>query len=549
MNRVFDNACFLGYVNQVSPQGVRIHFPSSKLLNNFRYEGTLFNGANVGDFVVIEGVRYGFLARIVDLSLPDSERKSIDEKSIHESESIFHPIATAELLLSFDLYCPEKLEKTISHFPPLGAKVFACSENLLKNCIKLFGAQIDDQSNVYAEIGVLTSHRLPCAISINSIFNRHCAVVGTTGGGKSWTVARLIENLLAETNHKIILVDATGEYTNQQFLNSIVGEDSYFDCRHLSNSDFCLLFQESSPNTVAVLCDAIHSLKLKSIVPGEFSGKKTGKSQLDIQKLIHSHIHEFTDMSFDLSHLPEQIENECIKIHSSGKYELDSFKLGYCSHLITRVNLFLRNDVFTNALGIKKKDGVKDIIDVIDDFIRSDQQLLRLGFEKLSFDYSVREVIVDFIAGYLLNKARNRSFCECPLLLFIDEAHQFTNKRINTDEASSFSLKNIDSIAKECRKYGLFLCLSTQMPRDIPIGTLSQIGTFIVHRLINDQDRRTIESACSSANKNSLSLLPVLGAGEALLLGVDFPMPLTLKIKAPTNPPNSKTPKLTRVRQ
>ena len=223
-----------------------------------------------------------------------------------------------------------------------------------------------------------------------------------------------------------------------------------------------------------------------------------------------------------------------------------SFKLGYCSHLITRVNLFLCNDVFTNALGINKKPGAKDIIDVIKEFLKSDKQILRLGFENLPFDFSVREVIVDLIAGHLLKEARKRIFCEHPLLLFIDEAHQFTNKRINADDATSFSLKNIDSIAKECRKYGLFLCLATQMPRDILIGTLSQIGTFIVHRLINDQDRKTIENACSSASRASLALLPVLGAGEALLLGVDFPMPLTLKIKAPTHHPNSKTPVLSR---
>lgn len=549
MKKVFDNACFLGYVNQVSPQGVRIHFPSSKLLNNFRYEGTLFNGANVGDFVVIEGVRYGFLARIVDLSLPDSERKSIDEKSIHESESIFHPIATAELLLSFDLYCPDKLEKTVAHFPPIGAKVFACSENLLKDYIKSFGAQDDECCNIYAEIGSLSSHRLPCNVSINSIFNRHCAIVGTTGGGKSWTVARLIENILEKTNDKIILIDATGEYNNQSFLNSVVGIDSYFDCKYLSNADFCLLFQESSPNTVAALCDAIHSLKLRSLVPKEFSGQKIGMPQRDIQKLIHSHIHEFTNMTFDLSCLPQQIENECVRINNKGIYEQDSFKLGYCSHLIARVNLFLCNNVFTNALGINKKTEAKDIIDVIKEFLKSDKQILRLGFENLPFDFSVREVIVDLIAGHLLKEARTRIFCEHPLLLFIDEAHQFTNKRINADDATSFSLKNIDSIAKECRKYGLFLCLATQMPRDIPIGTLSQIGTFIVHRLINDQDRKTIENACSSASRTSLALLPVLGAGEALLLGVDFPMPLTLKIKAPIHRPNSKTPVLSKAQK
>lgn len=84
------------------------------------------------------------------------------------------------------------------------------------------------------------------------------------------------------------------------------------------------------------------------------------------------------------------------------------------------------------------------------------------------------------------------------------------------------------------------------MPRDIPVGTLSQMGTFIVHRLINEKDKQAIENAASSANRNSLSFLPILGEGEALLVGVDFPMPLLLKIGEPNRKPNSKTPKLSK---
>ncbi len=103
-------------------------------------------------------------------------------------------------------------------------------------------------------------------------------------------------------------------------------------------------------------------------------------------------------------------------------------------------------------------------------------------------------------------------------------------------------LDAFDQIAKECRKYGLFLCLSTQMPRDIPIGTLSQMGTFIVHRLINHFDKEAIANACSSANRNILSFLPILGEGEAILTGVDFLMPLSIKINPPEQEPDSRTP-------
>ena len=108
-------------------------------------------------------------------------------------------------------------------------------------------------------------------------------------------------------------------------------------------------------------------------------------------------------------------------------------------------------------------------------------------------------------------------------------------------------LDSFDSIARECRKYGLFLCLATQMPRDIPLGTLSQMGTFLVHRLINHKDKEAVESACSAANKSTLAYLPVLGAGEAILMGVDFPMPVMLKVNLPQTEPNSHTPQFKRL--
>ena len=84
MQNPFDSAFFIGYVNEVSAQGVHIHFPSANLLHDFRHYGSRFPGGNVGSYVVIEGAEYGFLAKIVSLSLPDSERKEITEKRFQE---------------------------------------------------------------------------------------------------------------------------------------------------------------------------------------------------------------------------------------------------------------------------------------------------------------------------------------------------------------------------------------------------------------------------------------------------------------------------------
>lgn len=546
----FNHNYFLGYINEVTPQSVKVHFPSSNLLDKFSHKGVFYAGGNVGNFIVIEGEEFGFLARLIEIILPNSEKATLSEKAIQHDETDFHPSGKAELLLSFSVFEPEKTEKTVSKYPAIGAKVYSCSDEQIAIYVKQFGQKKGESKNPYAELGRLTSNDAPCNVSLNSIFGRHCAIVGTTGGGKSWTVAKLIEEVTTKTDNKVILIDATGEYKNLSKQNVVFGIDTSFPYKYLNNSDFCFLFQEHSPNTVSALCDAIHTLKLIKL--GIITdGVKIGKPQEDSIKKVRDNVHKFHKCDFEISFLASQVANECVKgkmVAGKNVFEEDNFKLGYTSHLISRINLLLNNTIVCSALGIPlaSSSPSKDIIEVIDEFLNpsNKESLLRIGFEKLSYDFAIRELIVDFLSSHLLKKSREGDFNDNPIILFIDEAHQFLNKRINAEDNTTFSLQNIDLIAKECRKYGLFLCLATQMPRDIPVGTLSQMGTFIVHRLINEQDKKSIENAAASANRSALSFLPTLGEGEALLVGVDFPMPLLVKINEPLKQPVSDTPKL-----
>ena len=97
-------------------------------------------------------------------------------------------------------------------------------------------------------------------------------------------------------------------------------------------------------------------------------------------------------------------------------------------------------------------------------------------------------------------------------------------------------------IAKEGRKYGINICLATQRPRDIPEDILSQMGTLIYHILINPDDRRLIESAASFIDSTTAAALPSLPSGDAILMGVDFPIPLLLTISKSNYPPDSRSP-------
>lgn len=558
----FNHNYFLGYINEVTPQFVRVHFPSSILLEKFSHKGVFFAGGNVGNFIVIEGEEFGFLARIIEIQLPDGERKSISEKAIQHDDTAFHPSGKAELLLSFSVFEPHKTEKTVSKYPTIGAKVYSCSDEQIEIYVKEFGKKKDELENVYADLGKLTSNDANCRVSLNSIFGRHCAILGTTGGGKSWTVAKLVDELVNKTNNKVILIDATGEYSNLTTNSLTLGTNAYFPYQKLSIPDLFFLLRPTGQSQRPVLLEAIRSLKMVRIAKSKDSSftantkQKAENEKAKYYTFYQSNIKEIEDNScnFDILYLIEQIKEECIYPSGNTNKLPDPKKWGgydaktydYQTSLIGRIADLINTEIFNKLLGFQGEPiGCNSIVDGIEKFIaQNDEQILRISFENIPSSFSVKEITANALASFLLNLARQDKFRIDPLILVVDEAHQFLNKNVKDEFFESQTLDAFDLIAKECRKYGMFLCLATQMPRDIPTGTLSQMGTFIVHRLINELDKKSIESAASSANRSALSFLPILGEGEALLVGVDFPMPLLVKISEPAKKPQSNTPKL-----
>jgi hypothetical protein len=141
----------------------------------------------------------------------------------------------------------------------------------------------------------------------------------------------------------------------------------------------------------------------------------------------------------------------------------------------------------------------------------------------------------------LLRLAREDRFQRLPLVVMLDEAHQFLG-RILGDEHNRYPLDAFDLVAKKGRKYGLTVCLATQRPRDVPEGVLSQMGTLLVHRLINDQDRQVVERASGEIDRSAAAFLPALAPGQAILIGVEFPIPLTIQVLPPIAAPASHGP-------
>lgn len=570
----FNHSHFIGYINQVSPQFVKIHFPSSILMKSFSFYGEDLKGGLVGSYVVIEGEKYGFLGKILELSLPEKERLELSEKSFNTKD--FHPTGKIEILISFDLFNPNVIDKGLNSLPLIGSKVFICSSEFIKNYFKGFGVKAEHRDNApVIKFGKLTYDKFTTIeLSQQALFSRHCAVVGTTGGGKSYTVSKLIEGVV-ENNGKAIIIDPTGEYSTYdnkpEVEKTVLITDSFFSYKNLTISDLFVLFRPAGQVQQPILLEAIKSLKIAYCLirdkekynPLEENKKVTlsiGKKQMilengcvvkqnnEVRPFLNAHyiykseIENSDNSEFDITKLHHQIINECFQIEGEKWRNLrDERNFGNSTSLLMRINNLLSDNDYKKMFGFEFSEN-KDLISIIDDFLKSDKNILRIGFENVPYNFQVREILANAIGKYLLNLSRRDEFKKNPLVLFVDEAHQFLNKKVKDEYFESTELNSFDTIAKESRKYGLFLCIATQMPRDIPIGTLSQIGTFISHRLINHQDKEAIANACSSANRDTLAFLPILGSGEAILMGVDFPMPVMLKVDLPIIEPNSSTP-------
>lgn len=572
---IFQDDHFVGYVKQVSPKFVTIHFPSSPLLKKFYWDAEALQAGIVGNYILIEGEEHGFLGQIIELGLPEKERMNLNQTAFERDD--FHPFARVEILLSFSFY-ELKAEKGLTQLPPIGSKVFVCPEQVLFHFLKEFGKNSDYPDEPCFEFASLPGNsEKQIKVSPQAIFSRHCAIVGTTGSGKSYTVAKLLEEIIRNKG-KAILFDPTGEYetfkTNPNVcyktFNSEKEDQTFFHYTGLSELDYHAIFRPAPHLQLPKLQEAFRSLRLVKIL--ESKGvtdcsendnlllscirdgilQKKGLERNKLQTAFKNYPSvDHSNCSLDITKIGYQVYFECLYENDKDKPAnfggLNERDLGLCFSLISRINTTISNTDFVSVFGLNEAAASANNFEkIFDEFYsdKSDKNLLIFGLNRVPSSNNLRTILINAFGRFLLDQSFQKRFINRPLIAFLDEAHLFLNKSIKDEYSIVVELNAFERIAKECRKFGLFLALSTQLPRDIPIGILSQFGTFLVHRLINQNDRATIEFACSEATKNVLSFLPTLMSGQVLLTGVDFPMPIILQMAKPITPPNSKTPQI-----
>lgn len=551
MQSLVDPLRYVGTITVVSASIAQANLPQATARPEHR---SLARGA-VGDFVFIDCESVKLLGRIIEVKLPDNERLTVEPSMGTPPES--HPIGRIQLLASVDQR-QKRLVRGLRAHPRVGDAVYLAQPELFG---ELAANALTKGDQLSIDLGLLSAGGgIHLRLTPEKLFGRHCGVFGATGGGKSWTIAAILDQIKMNGG-KCILFDPTGEFAGLPSISRHYafneGEDGtervHFPYTETTEEDLFALFRPSGQSQGPKLREAIRSLKLvracKAKAPDGVTITKGGTIEkangprAPFFDAVDAHKEAINSplCNFRIEGLADQVTAECV--WSSANGNADNWggpdnSVAHCETLVARVRTLIGSHQLSCLFGSTGSSLVKILTDF---FAKEDDDIIRISFRSVHFEHNTREILLNVIGRYLLSEARKGLFRSRPVIVALDEAHQFLGRTIG-DEYASVRLEAFGIIAKEGRKYGLTSLMATQRPRDIPHDVLSQLGTLIVHRLTNDEDRLAVERACGDLDKNAAMFIPTLAPGEAIIVGPDLPAPMPVQIHEPKVAPDSRGP-------
>jgi uncharacterized protein len=410
-------------------------------------------------------------------------------------------------------------KRGVDYFPTLDSDVFTVEEKQLESIynstIKADSATLQIGSDIYF-------NQVKINADPNILFGKHCAVFGNTGSGKSCTVTSILQGVYldkgrlqnATNKHiKTIIIDSNEEYS--EIFNSLVGEVStkpdwvvlkdYSDLelshKDLSFYELTELLKEDKPNIIPYLKDAVCKLK---------------KSQNADEQVYY----DFAEL-----------QNEIINAIPQKNGRPDDFIMSFLQHIIKRIKHFSSDQRFDSVFN---KEG-----NSIVNFLNSTAETVLILSLRVSND--ILALLVYMISKSIFNYKSNPANKEKDnILLVLEEAHRY----ISTESTDQINNYYIDKLAREGRKFGVNLMVSTQRPSEVSNTVISQCNSLIVHKITNSRDLEFIRNTIEYDDKSQIDLLTSLKQQQALVLGEAFAFSSLIKI-ADANPlPHSETPKI-----
>ena len=413
----------------------------------------------------------------------------------------------------------QRFQRGVAEYPNIGDNAAMLGERELRF---VYGAPDGNHANIgdlqqNAKIGV--------HIDIDSLVSRHFAILGTTGVGKSSGVAIILQKILeTRPSLRIFLVDPHNEYGR-----CFGDKANVLNPRNLRLPFWLFNFEETIDaffggrpgieEEVEILAEVIPLAK-SAYLQLRNGGGAANNGLLTKKK-------ETRDFGFTAdTPVPYRIEDLIgLLDERMGKLENRSRATVY-HRLIGRIQTFRNHPryafMFENA-----NIGGDTMAEILGSLFRLPPNGKPMTVMQLA---GFPAEVVDSVVSVLCRMAFDFGLWSdgvAPLLFVCEEAHRYApaDKKVGFGPTK----RALSRIAKEGRKYGVFLGLVTQRPAEIDTTIISQCSTLFVMRLASEGDQKLIRSAVSDAAASLLDFIPSLGTREVFAFGAGVALPTRMR--------------------
>lgn len=438
-------------------------------------------------------------------------------------------------------------KRTLESVPEITAQCYIMNNEDLSNFMSVLSVNSEGKDNSL-KIGNYTLNKDATAyLDGNRLFQKHAVIVGSTGSGKSCTVATLIEEIAKLQSSNAVVFDIHGEY------EPIIGENiKHFNIAGPSDgvSDgfiylpyWLLTYEEmismmidrsdnNAPNQAMIFSRTVYKCKKDYLI-------SVGKSDIVDDITIDS------PTPYDIKTLLDElnaINSEVVpgaKAGSTKKGDFNGTLSRFIQRLENKVSDKRLNFLFSSDESLLNYDYMVELCSKLMLPASSNGGVKIIDFSEVPSD--VLPLVVSLVARLIFSVQQwtDREKIN-PIAIFCDEAHLYIPQ--NTKQGiEAQSLNSFERIAKEGRKYGIGLVVITQRPSEVDRTVLSQSSNFIAMRLTNADDQNVIKKLLPDSLGNFGELLPILDVGEALIVGDASLLPSRINVNKPNPEPNSAT--------
>ena len=411
---------------------------------------------------------------------------------------------------------PKSFRRGVSSYPGLGNIVSRASKT------ELAMAYASDQDTSIRIGHIQQDPSIPAMVKIDDLLGKHFAVLGTTGTGKSCSVALILRRIL-EKNPKahILLLDMHREYANsfKEYAEIIQPQNMSLPFWLLNFEEIVEIIIGNQPNReqdVEILRELIPMAKQRYASSSRRDKVNATLRSKESGEMVAIGVD--TPVPYRTSDLMGLIEEYLGKLDLKG--ELAPFK-----RLKARLEQITRDPRYSFMFGhMTISDNMAEVVGRIFRIPVNDRPITVLELGGLPSE--VINVCVSVLARMAFDFGL-WSQGRVPITFVCEEAHRY----VPIDKTTGFepTKRAISRIAKEGRKYGVSLAIISQRPAELDPTILSQCNTVFSMRLTNERDQDILKAGISDAAASLLEFMPTMGTGEAVTFGEGVSLPTRIK--------------------